>query len=444
MQIENGYALKYDVLWRWSAGAWGIAAISVLAIQAVLLLPAEQIASPAAVFILLNLALSSGFAFFAAHRNIGDSSLKLALRISSIGAALLLAGWVSDWSAEYDTFQDTMLATAWLLSAAATFFILHRQEIVPMVRNLLLFAIVAQGVTIALDYFDEFELVASFAGSWLDYTYMGTGIIAATTYQLGFMSLAMTEPVSQKKLLLRLSPPSSRWPRRKIERMLAREQFGYQRIELPYGLATAGKDRIATLEKVFPANLNGKSLLDVGCNHGYFCFSAKRLGAGRVVGCDVKPSIVRRAQMLSACMDTDVTFEVRNIDTDMPGGTFDYVLCLNLLHHLHDPIAAIDRLVAITDERLVLEIAGLNLFDYVKRLHTVPLMAFVNALSPVIFIGKMKNPLGSNAAFSLKYYITRRALLRMLEQYGSQFARVQCVRSGYKGRYLIICDKHPK
>jgi tRNA (mo5U34)-methyltransferase len=41
------------------------------------------------------------------------------------------------------------------------------------------------------------------------------------------------------------------------------------------------------IKNAFPDDLQGASVLDIGCNAGYYSIELKRRGAGRVVGVDV-------------------------------------------------------------------------------------------------------------------------------------------------------------
>ncbi len=75
-----------------------------------------------------------------------------------------------------------------------------------------------------------------------------------------------------------------------------------------------------------------KSVLDMGCNLGYYSFLAKTLGAGTVVGLDVDPTAIRGCSLLSKLYGTA---ETRFICTDFlefsSASTFDVVLLINFI-----------------------------------------------------------------------------------------------------------------
>ena len=54
------------------------------------------------------------------------------------------------------------------------------------------------------------------------------------------------------------------WSKADIEALLAREDFKYQNIELPFGLATGGEDRSKTARAILPDDLRGASVRDSG------------------------------------------------------------------------------------------------------------------------------------------------------------------------------------
>ncbi|MGF1631664.1 MAG: class I SAM-dependent methyltransferase [Kiloniellaceae bacterium] len=227
------------------------------------------------------------------------------------------------------------------------------------------------------------------------------------------------------------------WSKEQIEALLAREDFAYQDIELPYGLHTGGHDRSATADRIFPADLTGKTVLDLGCSFGFFCFEALRRGAKRVVGYDVDPDSVRKARLLAECMGVEVEFHRRDIEREPIDGRFDYVLCLNLLHHLKNPIAALDNLIDCTGERLVLEMASLGRHDG-RKVNVGWLTQKILSKLPVMFVSRGATR-GTRQV--QKFFITPSAVENLLIYQRGMFARLQQQPSEHKGRYIAIAEK---
>jgi SAM-dependent methyltransferase len=145
-----------------------------------------------------------------------------------------------------------------------------------------------------------------------------------------------------------------------IARILKLHPEWYQKIQLPFGLETPGKDRSQIAEKIFPSNLQGASVLDVGCAEGFFCFEAKKRNAGRVIGVDIDKDRLGTAIKLGKALEMDIEFQQRSVIDVEQLGMFDYVLCLNILHHVTDPIHIINKLIQITRKQLALEIADIR------------------------------------------------------------------------------------
>jgi 2-polyprenyl-3-methyl-5-hydroxy-6-metoxy-1,4-benzoquinol methylase len=229
----------------------------------------------------------------------------------------------------------------------------------------------------------------------------------------------------------------SNWTREQVEALARDERFQYQRIDLPYGLATRGKDRSQTALRVLPEDLSGKSFLDVGCRHGYYCFEALARGAARVVGLDISREAIRAARLLADCRGEQARFDCLDVAVDRIDETFDYVLCLNVLHHTSDPIAALDNLMAATRETLVLEIIGFGR-RHQRRCLISALEAVAIRRSPVIYIAKDLHHTTRQLPKSL---ITRAACVRMLRQRPNAFAQVEERRSARRDRHILIASR---
>jgi tRNA (mo5U34)-methyltransferase len=114
-----------------------------------------------------------------------------------------------------------------------------------------------------------------------------------------------------------------------------------------------------TIQKLLPHDLSGKTVLDVGCNAGFYSFEAKRRGAERVLGVDGQRQHVRQALFVRKVLGLDVEFRRLNVYELSPRsvGQFDITLALGLLYHLKHPILALENLYRVTKELLIIETA---------------------------------------------------------------------------------------
>jgi len=82
-----------------------------------------------------------------------------------------------------------------------------------------------------------------------------------------------------------------------------------------------------------PANLTGKSVLDIGCADGFFCQLCSRQGARSVLGIDTAVGRLLRARFLALDAGLDITYRIDIFPSHKIQQQFDYVLCLSVLHH---------------------------------------------------------------------------------------------------------------
>src|SRR3972149_2927891 len=98
-----------------------------------------------------------------------------------------------------------------------------------------------------------------------------------------------------------------------------------------------------------PADLTGKSVLDIGSWDGFFAFECERRGAARVLAIDtyawdtygMDGFLLARSTLGSRAEYQRLPVE--DISRDALG-TFDVVLFLGVLYHLRSPIDGLDRL----------------------------------------------------------------------------------------------------
>ena len=83
-------------------------------------------------------------------------------------------------------------------------------------------------------------------------------------------------------------------------------------------------------------------MLDAGCGVGYGSEMIARAGASRVVGVDLEPQAIATA---SERVGEMADFQVGDVhDLPFDEGSFDLVVCFEVLEHLEDPEPAITAL----------------------------------------------------------------------------------------------------
>jgi SAM-dependent methyltransferase len=88
-----------------------------------------------------------------------------------------------------------------------------------------------------------------------------------------------------------------------------------------------------------PGDLTGKTVLDVGCNAGFYAFEMKRRGAAHVVAVDSDPRYLAQARLAAEVLGHDI--ELRELDVYRVGelgARFDLVIFMGVLYHLRHPL----------------------------------------------------------------------------------------------------------
>jgi len=114
------------------------------------------------------------------------------------------------------------------------------------------------------------------------------------------------------------------------------------------------------VQPVVPDDLTGATVLDVGCNGGFYSIEMKRRGAKRVLGIDIDERYLRQARFAARTLELDIEFQrcsVYRVE-DIPG-QFDFVVFMGVLYHLRYPLFALDQVVK--------KVAGQLLFQTMIR-----------------------------------------------------------------------------
>ncbi len=94
---------------------------------------------------------------------------------------------------------------------------------------------------------------------------------------------------------------------------------------------------------VLPADLSGKTVLDIGCNGGFYSIEMKKRGAERVLGIDFDEDYLNQARFAAQTIGQDVEFRRLSVyDVGALGETFDLVIFMGVLYHLRHPLLALD------------------------------------------------------------------------------------------------------
>jgi tRNA (mo5U34)-methyltransferase len=92
-----------------------------------------------------------------------------------------------------------------------------------------------------------------------------------------------------------------------------------------------------------PADLAGKSVLDIGCNAGFYSLEMKRRGADRVLGIDFDDGYLAQARFAAEVEGADIEFRKLSVyDVAALGEKFDIVIFMGVLYHLRHPLLALD------------------------------------------------------------------------------------------------------
>jgi len=133
----------------------------------------------------------------------------------------------------------------------------------------------------------------------------------------------------------------------------------YQNIDLG-GISTNPAEpgypasRWRLIEPYVPEDLTGKSVLDLGCNAGFFSLKMKERNASYVLGVDVSSRCITQAKFVAEYLGLDVDYKVDSVYQFLLRNRmrFDFVLFLGLFYHLRHPLLVLDRVSEIARQRV--------------------------------------------------------------------------------------------
>jgi tRNA (mo5U34)-methyltransferase len=114
-------------------------------------------------------------------------------------------------------------------------------------------------------------------------------------------------------------------------------------------------DLWSQVEPAFPEDMTGKTVLDIGCNAGFYSLRLHARGA-RVTGIEHDAHYLEQARFAARELGADVEYLQLDVyDVDRLGRQFDYVLFMGVLYHLRYPLYALDKVARLPRERLVFQ-----------------------------------------------------------------------------------------
>lgn len=126
----------------------------------------------------------------------------------------------------------------------------------------------------------------------------------------------------------------------------------FHNIDLGHGIRTAPDHflgdypnfKYARFADALPADMTGKTVLDIGCNAGFYSVEMARRGAARVLGIDSDERYLAQARLATRTLGfDDVEFRQLSVyDVAALRERFDLVIFMGVLYHLRHPLLALD------------------------------------------------------------------------------------------------------
>lgn len=105
-----------------------------------------------------------------------------------------------------------------------------------------------------------------------------------------------------------------------------------------------------------PERLDGASVLDIGCNAGFYSIEMKRRGAGYVLGLDVDERYLNQGRFAAKTLGMDIDFRKCSVYAlDSISGQFDYVIFMGVFYHLRYPLLGLDLAVKKVAGKLIFQ-----------------------------------------------------------------------------------------
>lgn len=164
---------------------------------------------------------------------------------------------------------------------------------------------------------------------------------------------------------MKLQSTGERAGRDDMGRRIAELAPWFHNVHLPTGHQTAPDHPLGDFpsfkwEQVaphIPDDLTGWSVLDIGCNAGFYTFETAQRGAD-VTGVDVDEHYLRQARWLASelGLEAKTTFQQMGVyELAQLGRAFDLVLFMGVFYHLRHPLLALDIVSGLVSRQLLFQ-----------------------------------------------------------------------------------------
>ena len=139
----------------------------------------------------------------------------------------------------------------------------------------------------------------------------------------------------------------------------------FHNLHLPDGTQTAPEHHLGDfpffkwveIEPYIPLDISGLTVLDIGCNAGFYSFELARRGAS-VTAIDIDPCYLRQARWAAGVygLEKRVSFhQMQLYDLAHQDKTYDLVWFMGVFYHLRYPLLALDIISRITANMMVFQ-----------------------------------------------------------------------------------------
>lgn len=236
------------------------------------------------------------------------------------------------------------------------------------------------------------------------------------------------------------------------------ENLKYQCIELPYGIKTPGDSRTEAINLVLNELKKGQTVLDIGSFLGLFCIKSLQHEASKVTGLELNKERLRQAKQIADFLQLRPNYLRLDVEEYPKLNTHDLVLCLNVLHHLKNPIGVLRYLALHTNNTLIIEAAEFGIREAVQfGIHDIK--SLINLCSrdlklahfsrillrliPAIFKSTSSAFIApySPKSFLRTFFFSKAALNTILNSHMKLFSSIEIKKSNFKNRYFVVCKK---